>query len=86
MIDVAGVHRGVQYAGRYEIEGDETSWQATFQHGDGRFQREGRIIHGWMVQTDVHNRVQLAMQLYIERLLLSEPFADPHNEVKSLDA
>jgi hypothetical protein len=76
MTDVEGVHRKIQYTATYQIAGEETIWRGTFRRGDAVFEREGRIIHGWLVQAAVHGQVQVAIQLYIERLLLDEAFEE----------
>jgi len=72
MIEIVGVHRGVVYNANYVVDGEETNWRASFQRGEDTFSREGRLMHGWLDEADVRNRVHIAIQRYIENTLLSE--------------
>lgn len=72
MVDIAGVHRGVQYTATYRIDGEQTRWRGTFHLYGETFSREGQLIHGWMAEPDVHARVHVSIQLFIERCVLGE--------------
>ncbi|GAB2793375.1 hypothetical protein [Dyella kyungheensis] len=68
MLEIVGVHQGVIYNASYVVEGEETRWRASLRRGEDSFSREGRLMHGWLDEADVRNRVHIAVQLYIEEI------------------
>lgn len=77
MIEIAGTHQGVTYDATYLVDGEQTGWRATFQHGDEEFSREGRLIHGWMEDSEVQSNVHGAIQAYIDRMLMRKTTGAP---------
>jgi hypothetical protein len=72
MNEIVGVHQGVIYNASYVIEGEETSWRGSFRRGKETFSREGRLMHGWLDEADVRNRVHIAVQMDIEAMSSGE--------------